>query len=119
MLKLKPCPFCGEVAHVRRDGQGYRIECTSCRATGPKAAIRPWHRTKFIAQANAAKAWNIRVKKEDRRGKWVETEEQIFQCSECGYEDFFCMDPEEGLKFCSRCGAKMDLEDDLRRSYAK
>lgn len=63
-MELKHCPFCGKKAHIRREGQGYRIMCASCGAKGPRAVIQEWHATKFIAQGKATEAWNRRAEHE-------------------------------------------------------
>jgi len=33
MIKLKPCPFCGEVENL--SNEGHYVECSNCGATGP------------------------------------------------------------------------------------
>ncbi len=60
-IKLKPCPFCGERGRVRKTKMGYRIVCAECGAASHCAVIQQWHDNKFVAQCQAAKAWNERV----------------------------------------------------------
>lgn len=59
--ELLPCPFCGKGSHIRKDGNGYRVICAKCGTRGPRAAIKEWHDTKFIAQGQAIAAWNTRT----------------------------------------------------------
>ena len=60
-VKLRKCPFCRTgTGHVRLYKIGYRIVCKGCGAGGPIRYIQPWHDNKFVAQCQAAKAWNRR-----------------------------------------------------------
>lgn len=61
-MRLVPCPFCAGQAHIIGvdHRHAYRVRCPECGATGPKVAIQPWHRDRYIAQGQAAKAWNER-----------------------------------------------------------
>lgn len=60
-LKLKPCPFCGGRGRVRKLERGYRIVCKECGGSSHYAFTQPWHDNKFVAQCQAAKAWNKRI----------------------------------------------------------
>lgn len=60
-LKLKPCPFCGGIGRIRKLKNGYRIVCGKCGASSHYVFIQPWHDNKFVAQCQAASAWNIRA----------------------------------------------------------
>lgn len=56
MIDLKPCPFCGGKAEVRRDSEMemyYVVVCTNC----PTNVGRMW----FWKKQNAVNAWNRRV----------------------------------------------------------
>lgn len=59
-IKLKPCPFCGAKAKVRRIKDSYKIMCAECGASSHRVHIQPWHDNKFVAQCQSAKAWNVR-----------------------------------------------------------
>lgn len=61
MKNLRPCPFCGGQPRVRRFGNGYVIQCRNCGATGTRKIVQDWHDNKFIAQEQAATAWNQRT----------------------------------------------------------
>lgn len=51
--ELKPCPFCGGKAEIKKDeGQYVNIKCTQC----PCDMGRYW----FTRQTDAIKAWNRR-----------------------------------------------------------
>lgn len=74
MGELKPCPFCGGKAKIMRKGsrsgkiRSYSVDCPECLANGPVFWVADWHRTPFIAQEKAVRAWNKR--KEDE-SEWV------------------------------------------------
>lgn len=59
-LILKPCPFCGGKGRVRKLKNGYRIVCKECGASSHYVFTQPWHDNKYVAQCQAAKAWNSR-----------------------------------------------------------
>ena len=61
-IELKPCPFCGGKARIRKVCKlVYAVRCADCGATGTSFGVKPWHSTKFIAQGHAIKAWERRV----------------------------------------------------------
>ena len=58
--KLKPCPFCGREASIRRNlSTGYTaIQCDYCRAW--------WTPAELLTKNEIAEAWNRRAKDGDR-----------------------------------------------------
>lgn len=61
-FELKPCPFCGGSARIENAGEGsYRVVCSGCRARSGRIFVKRWHSTKFVAQGQVAKLWNVRV----------------------------------------------------------
>lgn len=66
-MNLKPCPFCdSHDVSIMREGKSdknaaYRVVCRNCKTRGPKVWVQPWHDTKFVAQGQAAAAWNKRL----------------------------------------------------------
>lgn len=78
-LKLKPCPFCGGKGRVRKFENGYRIVCAECGASSHYAYIKPWHDSKFVAQRQAAKAWNNRVKVKEKSREDLELTKALEQ----------------------------------------
>lgn len=64
-IELKPCPFCGGKARIRKwKRDGYVVRCKDCGAQGTPFYICEWHDTKYIAQGKAAEAWNRRENSE-------------------------------------------------------
>lgn len=62
MAELKPCPFCGGKAKIRKAGKdGYCVVCSECGARGERVVVKEWHDTKYIAQQQAKNAWNTRA----------------------------------------------------------
>jgi Lar family restriction alleviation protein len=62
MEELKPCPFCGGKARIRKlQKLVYAVRCTDCGATSTSFGVKPWHDTVFIAQGQAIEAWNRRT----------------------------------------------------------
>ena len=65
MAELKPCPFCGccdRRVNIRKQGaHAYRVVCGRCGASGPRKVVQDWHDSKFVAQGQAANAWNRRA----------------------------------------------------------
>lgn len=65
-MSLKPCPFCfSQNIAIMREGKSennaaYRVVCRRCKARGPKVRVEAWHDNKFVAQGQAAAAWNKR-----------------------------------------------------------
>lgn len=60
---IKPCPFCGAAARIRREkmtpgGYAFRVICPECRAQGARVPVQPWHDTRYVAQGQAVKQWN-------------------------------------------------------------
>lgn len=61
-LKLKPCPFCGGPARIRKlNGGKYCVACSKCGARGGAVFVKAWHDTPYVAQGQAAKLWNART----------------------------------------------------------
>lgn len=62
MEQLKPCPFCGGKARIRKTkGTRYFVGCSECGARSIDFDELPWHDTPFIAQGHAIEAWNRRA----------------------------------------------------------
>ncbi len=65
MIKLQPCPFCGNennrIRKTYRGDNGYYAWCPKCGAKGGVVYVKEWHATKFIAQGQAATKWNQRA----------------------------------------------------------
>ena len=65
MAELKLCPFCGcgdRRIGIRKMGhKGYKVVCGRCGGSGPYVTIKEHHDNKFIAQGQAAQAWNRRA----------------------------------------------------------
>ena len=63
--KLKPCPFCGGKARIRKVRKlVYAVRCADCGTTGTSFGVKPWHDTVLIAQRHATEAWNRRASNE-------------------------------------------------------
>lgn len=61
-FELKPCPFCGGLAHIENAGDSsYRVVCSGCGARSGRIFVKRWHSTKFVAQGQVAKLWNTRA----------------------------------------------------------
>lgn len=66
-MDYKNCPFCGGKAKIMRKGsrsgrtRSYSVDCPECLANGPVFWVADWHRTPFIAQGKAVRAWNNRI----------------------------------------------------------
>lgn len=61
LSELKPCPFCGGKAKLRKEGSSYYVSCSKCGARGTRSLVKKWHSVVYIAQGNAIEAWNNRV----------------------------------------------------------
>ena len=110
-LKLKPCPFCSGKGRVRKlKKNGYRIVCEECGASSHYAFVQPWHDNKFVAQCQAAKAWNSRDREDNVvHGSWNKYHIGITSklvCSRCGHEEIYS----EPSNYCPNCGANMDIK---------
>ena len=61
MNKLKPCPFCGGYAKLRKEGEGYYVGCDNC-----GIRIRKMYLNNEVSPAMVQNAvielWNKRVK---------------------------------------------------------
>ena len=44
-----------------RAGNAYVVRCKECGAQTARSFMKDWHRNKYIAQGNAAEAWNRRA----------------------------------------------------------
>lgn len=62
MAKIKPCPFCGQPAHVKQIDYSFRVVCDT-----PVCASR----YRYLTKEMAIKEWNTRIKpkKEDSDGQ--------------------------------------------------
>ena len=61
--KLKPCPFCGLAAAIRREnpgGQGFVAGCAHVYAADPELCLVMPRSLPFATKAEAARAWNRR-----------------------------------------------------------
>lgn len=118
MVKLKPCPFCGNSAHVAEICHGFKLTAYTvcCDSLGACIASDPMRY--YQTEAEAAEAWNTRHVEtcEDTNEK-----EYDFTCSECGASMYTQIDdcwtmigagglPEHVIKHpnhCPNCGARV------------
>lgn len=61
MKKIKPCPFCGAEAKLRKIASGYGVKCTRCKATWRVVYKEECYTTPCMTQNVAIEAWNKRV----------------------------------------------------------
>ena len=62
MTELKPCPFCGSKARIRKfKNYTYAVVCSKCGAKGTTVGLAKWNDSVFIPQGKAIEAWNRRV----------------------------------------------------------
>ena len=124
---LKPCPFCGGEATIRREDDMWIVECRhhgwsskdddGCSYAGDislyveiSGKVNHWtHEIEYaekdidLAKKKAIEAWNRRA---ERTCSIVRDEEVgCWRCSECGWE----LAPDEE-QFCPMCGAKVVTE---------
>lgn len=59
-IKLKPCPFCGGKAHLRKAGSLY---FAMCKAAAGNCPVKPWV-GRFGNRSEAITAWNWRAEHE-------------------------------------------------------
>lgn len=114
-FKLLPCPFCGGQARVRAEQKNrtYYIGCSKCGARSRAVGRMPWHDNIYIAQGNAAKLWNERVKAQPQPrpvAHWIQCspdDDTRYECSRCGCEvsNEWDYDDPEMFSFCPVCGA--------------
>ena len=106
--ELKPCPFCGEKAHIYQDYTGYYVaQCDKC---GIGTLLCGDEKT-------AKRRWDKRVKdKVQNVGQWIEENPRPkstqFICSACNRVAYNRQNnsakvKECEYKYCPNCGAKM------------
>ena len=125
MIELKPCPFCGEEAHIVSD---YSSEYAKTRwslwhecegheggSAGYGSVLRPWFETPWYdTEEEAAEAWNTRA---EQTCRFVDDSDGEFppKCSACGYQPsiYECSWLIDGGyeyegNYCANCGAKVE-----------
>lgn len=124
-IELKPCPFCGGEAKLRespnsRSEEGmsfYEVRCKKCGVHVTGKSFNFWtveyDHENPQDQLSAAKRWNKRVCKEDKRkvGKWIREfrTEADFIIGQYSYKCPFCGEYSySNKKYCSECGSKME-----------
>jgi hypothetical protein len=114
--ELKPCPYCGGTPKLYQKGYKFYYECDGdC-----------WTQThKHYDIGDAVIEWNNLERKEEnnrdtyiqevKHGYWEKYDENIFSCSECGYDWYLtnlASHPIENDAFyCPCCGVEMDGVD--------
>lgn len=115
-FKLLPCPFCGGQARVRAEQKNrtYYIGCAKCGARSRAVGRMPWHDSIYIAQGNAAKLWNERVKAQPNPrpvAHWIYCgDDNTIECEECTAS--YKLSPYENVtdfSYCPNCGNPMDV----------
>lgn len=132
MSELKPCPFCGGEATIRREDDMWIVECRhhgwsskdddGCSYAGDislyveiSGKVNHWtHEIEYaekdidLAKKKAIEAWNRRAERTCRmeyNERWSHDEyypTECYNCSECGHMTY------DGVStFCSNCGAKV------------
>ena len=119
MIKLKPCPFCGGMRpYTCLCGQKWAVRCYGCGALVISDSADDGGKS-------AARRWNARVRKEDRRTVRTCRAEvcdyragtYAIRCSECGYAFSVSIDSREDADilananlygFCPNCGKKVE-----------
>lgn len=86
---LKPCPFCGAPAQIKKLSGRYAAECTK-KCVGTRI---------FVNKDKAIEVWNRRDSKGPKVGTWLGT-----VCTVCGESTSFYYD----CDYCPQCGAKME-----------
>lgn len=122
MSELKPCPFCGGRAIMKiqkhiPNGYDYTPTCQD-----PSCAGRLTK--KWTNETVAIEAWNKRMSGSaekssivERTAKVEEVEKpNVFKCSGCG-QYFHSTAWGSPVTYCSRCGAKLDWNEDIPMEY--
>lgn len=138
MNNLKPCPFCGGLAHIKRDihtiamWDGYEIvnccvECWDCGGRGSTVQYKrqivecwPTKKLETEAEEKAAERWNRRAEaKEKAKPAWMpitgedgETVGTFAFCPHCGMvlSQFVIDGKTIGEKSCRNCGTEITWE---------
>ena len=125
-FELKPCPFCGGEAELRkspnsRSEEGasfYDVRCKKCGVHVTGKSFNFWT-VEYNAEKpqdllSAVNRWNKRAYEENGRktGKW-----HCYRCSECKHvctyflRGSYMIDIEKRPNYCPNCGAKMEVDD--------
>lgn len=100
-MTLKPCPFCGGEASVKREvfaGTTVRGYCVSCDDNSCNEAIE-CSTYAFDTEVEAIGAWNYRA---ERTCRMIDNGTELC-CSECDCRHSYDDEPE----FCMGCGARV------------
>ena len=125
-MELKPCPFCGECAHVRiadsnemegvgPSDEGYTsnpYHAVVCSFTDGGCGASGGYRS---TEREAIEAWNRRPTVETCEVDLTDTDEmyaaiRIYECSKCGmsWEQVWAND----FTFCPYCGRRVEYADE-------
>lgn len=135
MSELKPCPFCGGEATIRREDDMWIVECrhhgwsskddVGCSYAGDislyveiSGKVNHWtHEIEYaekdidLAKKKAIEAWNRRAERTcsmEYNEEWSGDElypTECYNCSECGH-----MTSDGMPSYCPNCGAKVTDE---------
>ena len=107
MTKLKPCPFCGGNAVIRKNEERVKPFMVRCGNMG--CGLLMVMTDYFATEEEAIEVWNRRADRQT--GKWIVDGHHI-QCNVCHV--YMCDTDREGdsipRSFCPNCGAKMERE---------
>lgn len=99
MDELKPCPFCGDEAHMSASSDGYGVTCWNRRCIDMQLEQIP-------TEAEAIEAWNTRTEQTCHE---VMVDKYFHGCGACGYvwEVFYNFGKRERPKYCPECGLRV------------